>query len=159
MSNRDPEQVTELVLKALQLSKQRGILLAGWGGLQQADLPDTVLRLDEVPHDWLFPQVAATVHHGGCGTTAATFRAGIPMVGVPFFSDQPFWTNRAYQLGVGTKPIPRKDLSAELLAQAITTAVSDPQLRRRAAQLGHAIRSEDGRSTAVAVLENYVASL
>jgi len=159
MSNRDPEQVTALVLTALQLSGQRGILLSGWGGLQQSDLPDTVLKLDEVPHDWLFPQVAATVHHGGCGTTAATFRAGIPMVGVPFFSDQPFWASRAHHLGVGTKPIPRKELSAEVLAAAITIAVTDPQLRRHAAQLGRVIRSEDGRTNAVGVLENYVATL
>ena len=159
MSNRDPEQVTTLVLKALGLSGQRGILLAGWGGLQQRDLPDTVLKLDEVPHEWLFPQVAATVHHGGCGTTAATFRAGVPMVGVPFFSDQPFWTARAHRLGVGTKPIPRKELSAEGLAEAITTAVTDPQLRRRANQLGNAVRSEDGRAAAVNILQEYTASL
>ena len=34
-------------------------------------MPDTVLLLDNVPHDWLLPQCCAVVHHGGAGTTAA----------------------------------------------------------------------------------------
>ena len=44
----------------------------GWGNLGEGfDLPDTVLPLDNVPHDWLMPQCCAVVHHGGAGTTAA----------------------------------------------------------------------------------------
>jgi hypothetical protein len=31
-----------------------------------------------VPHSWLLPRAACIVHHGGAGTTAAAFRAGIP---------------------------------------------------------------------------------
>ena len=71
MGNRNPEQATGLVLKALSLSGQRGVLASGWGGLSQADLPDTVYMLSSAPHSWLFPQMAAVVHHGGAGTTAA----------------------------------------------------------------------------------------
>ena len=41
--------------------------------------------VESVPHEWLFPQVAAAVHHGGAGTTAAALRAGIPSVVVPYF--------------------------------------------------------------------------
>ncbi|MEH1800820.1 MAG: hypothetical protein V7L13_16935 [Nostoc sp.] len=37
-----------------------------------------------VPHDWLFPQLPAVVHHGGVSTTAAVLRLGIPSVTVPF---------------------------------------------------------------------------
>lgn len=44
----------------------------GWGGLGEGfDVPDTVLLLDNVPHDWLLPHCCAVVHHGGAGTTAA----------------------------------------------------------------------------------------
>ena len=44
----------------------------GWGNLGEGfDLPDTVLPLDNVPHDWLMPHCCAVVHHGGAGTTAA----------------------------------------------------------------------------------------
>ncbi|MBN3884196.1 MAG: hypothetical protein HWQ44_14800 [Nostoc sp. JL34] len=37
-----------------------------------------VFVIKEVPHDWLFPQVPAVVHHGGASTTAAVLRAGTP---------------------------------------------------------------------------------
>src|SRR5579859_2933508 len=80
MNSRNPQEVTEMVLQALARSKRRGILLTGWGGLSNVALPDDVFKIDAIPHDWLFPQMAAAVHHGGSGTTAASMRAGIPSV-------------------------------------------------------------------------------
>jgi sterol 3beta-glucosyltransferase len=56
--------------------------------------PDFIFPLDAVPHDWLFPQLTAAVHHGGAGTAAAAYRAGIPTMIVPFFGDQFFWAQR-----------------------------------------------------------------
>jgi len=85
---------TQMILDALRQTGQRGLLLTGWGGIVQTDLPDTVFLLNSVPHSWLFPKMAAIVHHGGAGTTAAALRAGIPSVVVPFFGDQPFWGDR-----------------------------------------------------------------
>ena len=153
MSHGNPQSAARLVLEALRLSGQRGILLAGWGGLAQADLPASVYMADSIPHSWLFPQVAAVVHHGGAGTTAAGLRAGKPTLCVPFISlDQGFWGWRVADLGVGPPPIPSNRLTAEKLAQAITTAVSDPTMRQRAAELGAKIRAEDGVGQAVAVL-------
>ena len=92
--------------------------------------------VDAVPFSWLFPRVAAVVHHGGAGTTSAGLRAGVPSVVVPFFGDQPFWGQRVADLGVGPEPIPRKKLTAERLAQAIQIAVTDQAMRRRAADSG-----------------------
>jgi sterol 3beta-glucosyltransferase len=158
MSNHNSEEVTEIVLKALARSRQRGILLTGWGGLSNTDLPDEVFKIDAVPHDWLFPQMAAVVHHGGSGTTAAGLRAGIPSVIVPFFDDQPFWGRRVFELGAGPKPIPRKRLSVERLAAAISAATSDPGMRRRAAALGVGVRAEDGLAQAVAVFDRYMSA-
>ncbi len=155
MSHNNPQAATRLVLEALRISGQRGILLSGWGGLTQADLPASVYMADAVPHSWLFPQVSAVVHHGGAGTTAAGLRAGKPTISVPFISlDQVFWGWRCARLGVGLPPIPSKRLTAEKLAQAITTAVSDPGMRQRAAELGDKIRAEDGPAQAAAVLEH-----
>jgi UDP:flavonoid glycosyltransferase YjiC (YdhE family) len=108
-----------------------------------------VLLIDEVPHAWLFPQLAAVVHHGGAGTTGAGLRAGVPPVLIPFFADQPFWAERVAALGVGPAPISRRRLTAERLAGAITQAVA-PEMRARAAALGRQIAAEDGVALAVA---------
>ena len=153
MSPRNPEAMTQVIVQALARTQQRAIILSGWGGLRAANVPDTVFTLDSIPFSWLFPRVAAVVHHGGAGTTAAGLRAGVPSIIVPFFADQPFWGQRVMDLGVGPAPIPRKKLTAERLAQAIQTAVTDQTLRERAADLGAKIRAEDGIARAVAVVQ------
>ncbi len=153
MGNRDPAATTDLVLTALARTQQRAIVLSGWGGLQTDNLPDSVYCLDSVPHSWLFPRVAAVVHHGGAGTTAAGLRAGVPSIIIPFFGDQPFWGQRVADLGVGTAPIPRKQLTVERLATAIGQVVTDRAMRQRAADLGATIQAEDGIGNAVALVQ------
>lgn len=154
MSSRDPEPTARLILQAVARSGQRAIILSGRGGLREADLPGSVFVVDSVPFSWLFPRVAAVVHHGGAGTTAAGLRAGVPSVIVPFFGDQPFWGQRVAGLGVGPAPIPRRKLTVERLAQAIQQAVADPAMRQRAADLGSKIQAEDGVARAVDVLQH-----
>ena len=154
MGNRKPAETTNLFLQALEQTQQRAILLSGWGGLRQESLPDTVFMVDSIPHSWLFPRVLAVVHHGGAGTTAAGLRAGVPSIIIPFFGDQFFWGQRVAKLGVGSDPIPRKQLTVEGLAQAIQQVLGDRQMHQRAANLGEKIRSEDGIGNAVAVVQN-----
>ena len=152
MSNRQPEETADLVLRALAQTGQRAVMLTGWAGLRKEKVPDSIYMLDAVPHDWLFPRVAAVVHHGGVGTTAAGLRAGVPSILVPFFGDQPFWAGRVRALGVGPAAIPRRELTVERLARAIHEAIVDEALRRRAAEIGASIRAEDGVGRAVAIV-------
>ncbi len=159
MVGRDPERTAEIVLAALRRSDQRGVLLRGWGGLQATDLPDDVIMVSDVPHDWLFPRMAAVVHHGGAGTTAAGLRAGVPTVVVPFFVDQPFWGERVHALGVGPRPILQKKLTVARLTEAIRQAVNDLAVRDRAAALGRRIRQEDGVKTAVRCVQSLLDEL
>jgi UDP:flavonoid glycosyltransferase YjiC (YdhE family) len=156
MAGRRPEQLAQLVLEALARSGQRGVLLTGWGGIQAMAVPDTVLLLDSVPHGWLFPQLAAVVHHGGAGTTGEGLRAGVPTVIVPFVVDQPFWGQRVWALGVGPAPIPQHKLTAEALADAISVAATHPGIRQRAAALGATLRAEDGVENAVTLVKHYL---
>ena len=109
----------------------------------------TIYRLEAVPHDWLFPQVSAVVHHGGSGITASGLRAGKPTVICPFLGDQPFWGGLVHQLGVGPKPIPQHSLTADRLAGAIILATQDVGMQRRAQELGQKISAEDGVTRAV----------
>jgi sterol 3beta-glucosyltransferase len=141
---------TEMVLEALRLAGQRAVIATGWGGLAAANAPEGAFVVDALPHDWLFPQVAAVVHHGGAGTTAAGLRAGAPTVICPFVGDQTFWGLRVSELGVGPAPVPQRGLTAERLADFIRKAVTDRDIRERARALGETIRAEDGIGRAVA---------
>ncbi len=153
MTTQDAARTTRIVLEALGRAGQRGVLATGYGGLAAAALPASVYMLDQAPHDWLFPRMAAVVHHGGAGTTGAGLRAGAPTLICPFFGDQPFWGRRVAALGAGPRPIPQRRLTAAALAEAIAAAVGDPAMRARAAALGEAIRAEDGVARAVALIE------
>jgi sterol 3beta-glucosyltransferase len=152
MSSRDPEKLSDVVLRAVRRARVRAVLLSGWGGL--ADLSgDDVFVAAEAPHDWLYPQMDAVVHHGGAGTTGASFTAGVPAVVVPFAVDQPFWASRVAALGVGPTPIPRKRLTEQNLGDALRASTTEEALTRRAAELGAPIRAEDGVAAAVRHLE------
>ena len=152
MAVHDAQQVTQVVLDAIHAVGQRAVMQSGWAGLGQGALPETVYALDYAPYGWLFPKMAAVIHHGGSGTTGFGFWAGVPTIVAPFLFDQFYWGRRVGALGVGPAPIPQKKLTAGRLAAAIKTAMSDRAMRRRAADLGRRLRQEDGVTAAVAVV-------
>ncbi len=154
MSDKDPERRTRLVLRALELSGQRGVLLKGWGAVAHLPASANVFYAEDVPHSWLFPRMAAVVHHGGAGTTAAGLRAGVPGILTPFLLDQYSWADRVVKAGVGLRLADSKRLTAEKLAQAIHTAVTDTALRGRAAAIGESIRAENGTARAVEIISH-----
>lgn len=151
MSSADAKATSALVLDAVRRAGVRAVLLQGWGGIEAVAACDDVYVAEAMPHTWLFPRVAAAVHHGGAGTTGAALRAGVPAVVVPFMMDQVFWGGRVEALGVGPAPIGRRRLTAAGLAAALRCAVGDGAMRARAAALGEALRAEDGVGDAVAV--------
>ncbi len=143
---------TELVIAALRRSGQRGILATGWSGMTKLEtVPEDIFILESVPHSWLFPQLAAVVHHGGAGTTAAGLRSGVPSIVVPHANDQFAWGRRVYELGVGAKPLPKKTLTPEKLAAAIVYALTD-EVKVAAKALGEKIAGENGAKRAAEIV-------
>jgi UDP:flavonoid glycosyltransferase YjiC (YdhE family) len=141
-----------MIGEALRRTNRRCVLFHGWTKLGDTSLPQSVIALNETPHDWLFPQLAGVIHHGGAGTTHAALRAGVPSVALPFGADQPFWAARMHRLGVGPAPLPAQQLSVTALAERIG-ALDDPAYRTRAATVGARVRAEDGVETAIRLIE------
>lgn len=148
------DEVWESAVEAVKTTRQRAVFLTGWSNFSNEDLPDEILALDEVPHDWLLPRASAFVNHGGAGSVAAGLRAGIPIVTVPFFADQFFWARRVCSLGVGPPPV-RGRPPTEGLAAAIGQAVSNSKMRRRATELRCEIRTDNGADQAAAEVRDY----
>ncbi|XP_031121733.1 sterol 3-beta-glucosyltransferase UGT80B1-like isoform X2 [Ipomoea triloba] len=145
----DSKKTTEIILEALKSTGQRGIIDRGWGGLGNCPgIPETVYLISDCPHDWLFPQCSAVIHHGGAGTTATGLRAGCPTTIVPFFGDQYFWGDRVHQKGLGPPPIPISQLSIENLSDAIKFMLQ-PEVKSQAMELATLIENEDGVTGAV----------
>jgi sterol 3beta-glucosyltransferase len=141
-------------LESLKITGQRAILSAGWRNLDGIDLPNNIMQVGNVPHEWLFPQMLAVSHHGGAGTTAAGVRAGVPSIIVPFGGDQPYWGDRVYRMGIGTKPIWCKKLSVENYTKAIREILDNQQMKNRASEVGALLRREDGVANDIKVIED-----
>ena len=88
------------------------------------DLPDHVRHESYVPLGRLLPRCAAIVHHGGIGTTAQGFAAGIPQLTMPMGFDQPDNTTRLHRLGVGGWVVPRQ-FTGERVAAALQRLLND----------------------------------
>ncbi|MGK7861677.1 glycosyltransferase [Falsiroseomonas sp. E2-1-a4] len=157
LPTKDAAGMGRLVAEALALAGQRGVISTGWGGLA-LEAPGPGLHVVEgAPHGWLFPRMAAVVHHGGAGTTDAGLRAGCPSILCPFFGDQPFWGRRVQALGAGPAPIPFRALTSPRLAAAIRQAVSDPAMSDSAARIAVRMAGEDGVAEAIRILRQALA--
>ncbi|KAJ3103109.1 Sterol 3-beta-glucosyltransferase [Phlyctochytrium planicorne] len=154
----DPDALTRTIVAAVQKAGVRAVVSKGWSArlkekkngdvapTEEVEFPDFIYQIDKVPHDWLFPLMAGVVHHGGCGTTGAGIRAGVPTAIRPYFGDQFFWADRVQELGVGCAI---RKLTVDKLAAALTSLVSDEKMREKAKLLGARVRSEDGIGSAI----------
>lgn len=153
MVNRDKERIHRIVREALRQTAQRGIVLSGWGKINE-HATEELLYLEQAPHDWLLPRCKMVIHHGGAGTTAAGLRAGIPNVVIPFMADQGFWGTRVKVLGAGPTSVRVNALSVENLVHAIVKAES-AVVRKGAWSIGLQLQQEDGTGKAVEWIEKY----
>ncbi|MDD7834490.1 glycosyltransferase [Paenarthrobacter sp. AB444] len=139
----DPDFILEATRRAGTRAVVQGV---------EGPLGDDAIGVGDVPHEWLFPRMAAVVHHAGAGTTAAGFRAGVPAVAVPVYTDQPLWASRIAALGVGPRPLPHKTLTPERLGEAIAKAARTPSYGVRAEEMAAAVAEEDGTLPVVEAL-------
>jgi sterol 3beta-glucosyltransferase len=142
----DSAALTRTVVDSVVKADVRCILSKGWSDrLEKKDankievkLPVEIYPIKQVPHDWLFSQIDAAVHHGGAGTTGASLRAGIPTIIRPFFGDQYFFGSRVEDMGVG---IVVKKINVSVFARALWEATNSERMIIKARVLGETIRS------------------
>jgi sterol 3beta-glucosyltransferase len=146
----EKDELVKLIIGALHASGRRGII-CGMGEI--SELPENIYALNSIPHTWLFPRCSVVCHHGGAGTSATGFAAGVPSVIIPFSNDQFAWAHRAFDLGIGSRPIPRKKLTGIMLADAITYALRDKVIEK-ARFMGENIQSENGAFITAKLIDN-----
>lgn len=145
----DPLKITRVIIESVLLSNVRAIVSKGWSSRlnqgaanEEADMlsrhPGTIIGVQSVPHDWLFPKIRAVVHHGGAGTTAAGLRAGRPTIIKPFFADQFFWGERVEEMGIGRCI---KNLTVDALSAALRVVSTDENMLKVATRVGQKIRA------------------
>ncbi len=153
MGEADSLETAQLALEAIQQAGVRAIIQGWHSAMKTLDLPDEVYPAGSIPHTWLLPRASCFVHHGGFGSTAAAFRAGIPALVIPHIIDQFIWGQKVHELGVSPEPIPRAKLTVDNFARALEEAARDETCHEKAADLGEKIRAEKGLANAIYLID------
>lgn len=149
---------TRILREAVETWGGRAVVARGWGGIDPADLPDSIFPIEKAPHDKLFKYVSAVVHHGGAGTTSAGLHLGRPTFVVPQAIDQPYWGQRVYELGCGPKPVHLRRLTSGILARALADVSTNADYKRNAAEVAEMLKVEDGNGNAIKEIERTMAN-
>jgi hypothetical protein len=142
--------LTHKIIAAIKKTGKRAILQRGWGGLgydkkgNAVELPDSMIAVGKEVHAWLFDQVAAVVHHGGAGTTAAGLLAGRPSMICSFCLDQPFWGAAVdkHRFGAPTKPV--REVTVEDFVDAINNHFYNEQVIHNCKEAAYKMGKENG---------------
>jgi len=116
---------------------------------------ERLLFVGHAPHQLIFPQCRAVVHHGGAGTTQSATQAGVPSIVIAHLSEQQFWARELQRIGVAFKRLDRRSVSAVRLAIAIRRVLAAPALLQRAREVAAAMRGENGVAEAVRWIGQY----
>jgi len=156
ISGEDALEAAQITLEAVRQAGER-VIIQGWDEpMNKLSIPPPVFHAGSIPHDWLLERTSGLVHHGGFGTTAAGFRAGIPMLVIPHIIDQFIWGKKVAELGIGPQPIPRNKLNAAQMAEALRQMRS-PEMRTKAGAMGEKIRQEEGVELALRLIHENMA--
>jgi MGT family glycosyltransferase len=111
-------------------------------------LPSNVRAARYVPHSLLMPRCDAIITHAGAGTLIASINAGLPMVFVPLFGDQPANAECAAATGAGIV-LDHATLTAASVREATRSVLSDPKYRRAVGALREEIDALASHAEAV----------
>jgi UDP:flavonoid glycosyltransferase YjiC (YdhE family) len=123
--------------------------------------PENVRVERWVPQQDVLGHAAAALVHGGSGSTLGALAAGMPLVVMPLFADQPQNARRVAEVGAGVAVEPnRDDLDATVrpLRQAIRTVLDDPSYGRAARALADELRAQPPVDDALPLFERFARS-
>ncbi|MEY4718936.1 MAG: hypothetical protein RL563_1554 [Pseudomonadota bacterium] len=147
-----PEWSMDLFLSSVKQSGCRAIIQTSSPRYPAGSQQENVYFIGKHPHQPVFKRCAAVVHHGGAGTTHSATASGCPSVVIPFMDEQLFWARQLQALGLASKPMPAKRVTAGLLAQGLQTIVNNRHYYDTAQQLSTQMQNRDGVSQAVSLL-------
>ena len=120
----------------------RALLVSPYADELPRALPDGVRHVPYAPFHRLFPRAAAIVHHGGIGTCAQGFAAGVPQLLMPMGFDQPDNAARIARLGVGASLRPRR-FTGDRVARALEGLLTSVQVPQRCAEIRDRMAASD----------------
>ncbi|KAG8318126.1 UDP-glucuronosyltransferase 1-1 [Homalodisca vitripennis] len=106
-------------------------------------LPENVKLTKWVPQPTVLghPNCVLFLTHGGLYSQHEAFYAGVPVIGIPFFSEQRFNMKFYENLGVGIK-LELNEVTEETVYKAITTIINEPRYKENAKRVSSIVRDQ-----------------
>jgi MGT family glycosyltransferase len=109
-----------------------------------------------LPHPAVLPHAAVLVCHAGMGSIMEALYHGTPVVALPRAHELDLSARRLEECGVG-RSLPRREVTARRLSDAVAGLLADPLLPRRLAEMRTAVREAGGAVRAANLLEDWAA--
>jgi rhamnosyltransferase subunit B len=117
------------------------------------NLPANIRYYEYLPFNRLLRRASVLIHHGGMGTMAEAFRAGIPQLIVPWGIDQFDNGARVVSLGLGDV-ISSKSGTVKSLTEKLANLLYKPDIRERCREISEKTRMSDTLHETCRIIEN-----
>ncbi len=154
MPPKDQAKHIPLLIHAARQLKKRIIISKFWNNASEVNPSKDVFFIKNFPHEYLFPKMAAIIHHGGAGTTATAALSGKPQVIVPHILDQYYHGYKVFKSGFGSPPIMRSKLTAKRMINALSYCFSNPDIQKKAKSVARTINPAESLHKAIRTIEN-----
>jgi UDP:flavonoid glycosyltransferase YjiC (YdhE family) len=155
-ANKEAHHFFDSAAGACRRLGRRGIFLTKYAHQLPPNLPETIYHAGFVPMSQLLPHTAALVHHGGIGSCAQGFAAGVPQLLRPMSYDQFDNSRRVVRLGVGQE-ISVRQFTGQRIADALASLLSSPNVASRCRDLASRCNGPDALAAACEALEQLAA--
>ncbi|HUE15993.1 MAG TPA: glycosyltransferase [Planctomycetaceae bacterium] len=152
----DTGRLAAVLDEALGRIGARAIVVEGWSRFpSNNESTNRVYVANEIPYGWLFDKASCVIHHGGCGTLAAVLRAGRPSIVLPQLACQENFGKMLLREKLAADILDFETLDAARLADALTRALNDEQIRQ-SVRAWQKIRAEEkGVAAAADLIERH----
>ena len=115
-------------------------------------LPENFIVKNHIPQVSVLKQASLFITHGGMNSVSEAMVSGVPMLVIPFVSDQPVNARQVEKLGLG-KILDYKTITANALRDAAFAVMEDQKIRGNLRKIQEDISCAPGNSGAVKLIE------
>lgn len=117
-------------------------------------LPENFIVRNHIPQVAVLKQAGLFITHGGMNSVSEAMVSGVPMLVIPFVSDQPVNARQVEKLGLG-KVLDYKTITANALRDAAFAIMENQQIQENLRKIQNEIAHAPGNRGAVKIVETY----
>jgi len=161
MTHRNQNMLMSVMSEAIDRCGLRAVIQGKAPSGSENEPSAEIYWAESLPHFYLFARTACVVCHGGAGTSAKAFRAGIPVIFVPHgeMYDQHYWAQIGADLGCSPNAIPYLNLTKDSMTDALRACLEEPTIRTNARLLADKLQRENGVQKARQLIEALVGDI